>query len=579
MGIHAMGCQKRNGVAAPPDVQEDRPPDGRPHGIPYPRRNKQGAVKTLSILALAVGAVLVLGDGIVPAAERGGARVTVWDGPGGDVAASSDYELLVSSGSKSFKPFTYYSYARPVDKLLDAEGKYIKLSFLALHSSEYKRPEENRDTYAHSWSNFDFAGGPVTVEVRIKRPISGITLPLHSCGVFPTTLGITAQVVGGNVIRFTLDKPAKIALVPNHLLAMEKLNAGAAKQAWEGYRNPLFLFARAPETDVPRKTAPGTLVVKPGKTADVAAIGRARVIYFEPGVHDYSQFNPADPEHYITLRTGQTAYLAGGAYVYAVFRSDTRGPVREMPLLRGRGTMSGGKQRWSDLPYRTTLEKNVCLDGIQITDPHNHVSHSNAAIRDVAVVGAWHGNTDGFTREVPKSEPYAGWHLDDCFVMAADTNLKVGGCARVRNYTVWQLGNAEPLWIRQPNGCLVDGLQVIAFNAWPNYQTVNISRGAVQNSVFRNITIQAPYVPLLFLMPSAASGGGPAYDNAIFENVVVHTPHIGKKSPLGASGGGRTGRVVFRNLTIGGVKVTAANCRDYFDIPEGVSVGKDVVFE
>ena len=63
-------------------------------------------------------------NGVLPAAERGGARVTVWDGPGGDVAASPDYEVVVSSGSKVFKPFTYYSFARPVDKLLDTEGNY-----------------------------------------------------------------------------------------------------------------------------------------------------------------------------------------------------------------------------------------------------------------------------------------------------------------------------------------------------------------------------------------------------------------------------------------------------------------------
>jgi len=436
------------------------------------RKILTGAPVIVAVLAMA----LLAGPHCGHASTATSAQVIAWDGPGGDVAASPDYEVLVRSGDNTYKPFTYYTYNRPVDKLLDREGKYIKLSFMGLHSNGYKRPEENRDTYAHSWTHFDFAGGPVQVEVRIKRPISGITLPLRSCGVFPTTLGLKAQVADGNIIRFTLERPAKVALVPNHLLAAEKLNTDGPKQAWEGYRNPLFLFARAPETDVPRKNAPGTLVLKPGKPADVASLGRARVIYFEPGVHDYSQFNPDDPDHYITLRTGQTAYLAGGAYVYGVFCSEKRGPVSELPVLRGRGTMSGTKQRWSDVPYRTTLEKNVRLEGIQITDANNHVSHSNAPIRDVAVVGAWHGNTDGFTREVPKSEPYTGWHVDDCFVMAADTNLKVGGVARVRNYTVWQLGNAEPLWIREPDGCVVDGLQVIAFNAWPARQTVNISR-------------------------------------------------------------------------------------------------------
>ena len=140
------------------------------------------------------------------ASTESGTRVIVWDGPGGDVPASPDYEVTVRSGGNAWKPFTYYSYNRPYDKLLDPEGKYIKLSFLALHSNEYKRPEDNRDTYAHSWTHFDFAGGPVEVEVHIKRPIDGLTLPLRSCGIFPSTLGITCQVVGDSTIRFTLDQ-------------------------------------------------------------------------------------------------------------------------------------------------------------------------------------------------------------------------------------------------------------------------------------------------------------------------------------------------------------------------------------
>jgi hypothetical protein len=489
--------------------------------------------------------------------------------------------VTIKSGDQTWKPFTYYSYARAVDKLLDVEGKYIKLSFLALHSSEFKRPEDNKDTYAHSWTSFDFAGGPVQVEIKIKRPLNGITLPLRSCGVFPSSLGIKGEVVGTDTMRFVLDKPAKIAVVPNCREALEKLKAVETKQAFEGYRNPLFLFARSPEINVPSKTAPGTLVVKPGHTASMEEISKAKVVYFEPGLHDYSQFNPADPNHYITLVSGQTAYMAGGAFVYGVFTSDKkRPPISDMPLICGRGTMSGAKQRWTDLPYVTTLERGLRLDGIQITDPHNHISHSFSPVRDVAVVGAWHGNTDGFTREVPASEPYKGWHVDDCFVMAADTNLKVGGVARVRNYTVWQLANAEPLWIRNPDGCVVDGLQVIAYNAWPARQTINISRGTVKNSTFRNITVEAPFVPLLFLMPVGSEGRSPFYENVLFENINVTSSHIAQKSPFGAAEEGvQVGKVVFRNLNINGVKVTGQNCRNYFDLLKGVTIGKEIVFE
>ena len=273
-------------------------------------------------------AVMLLTVGGAPHPSFGAEpQVIVWSGPGGDVDASRDYEVTVRSGDKSWHPFTYHSYNRPVDKLVDAAGNYIKLSFLALHSNEFKRPEDNRDTYAHSWTSFDFAGGPVEVEVKVKRPLDGLTLPLRSCGIFPSTLGIKCQVVGANTIRFTLSKPAKIAVVPNHLQALEKLQRAEQKQAFEGYRNPLFLFARAPEVDVPDKSAPGTLVVNPGRLCSVEEFAKSKVIYFEPGVHDYSQFNSADPDHYLVLRTGQTLYMAGGAYVHGVVSADKRRPA------------------------------------------------------------------------------------------------------------------------------------------------------------------------------------------------------------------------------------------------------------
>lgn len=51
---------------------------------------------------------------------------------------------------------------------------------------------------------------------------------------------------------------------------------------------------------------------------------------------------------------------------------------------------------------------------IAIADPHNHVLHLIAPVPDVAVVGARHGNTDGFTVEPRPDEIDAGWHIDDC---------------------------------------------------------------------------------------------------------------------------------------------------------------------
>jgi hypothetical protein len=518
---------------------------------------------------------------MLAAAEGTGGAIRVWPQPGPTVAASPDYEVSLRRAGQSWPLFTQHSYSRPVDKTIDPEGKYIKLSFLALHSTEPKPPAQNRDTYAYSWAQFDFAGGPVEVAVKIKRPLPGITLPLRSAAVLPSVHGIEARIEGGDTIRFTLTRPAKIAVVPNQREAVAQLAAQPEKQALEGYRNPLFLFARAPETDLPAKEAKGTLVIRPGQMVTPADFSRAKVIWFEPGVHDFSRF-PGDEHYYMLLRTGQTVYLAGGAYVFGNFRSEVRRPIRDIPLVRGRGVLSGDKQPWDGVPYVRTVVSNVRLDGITIADPHNHIMHSIAPVRDVAVVGAWHGNTDGFTVEERTGDPYKGWHLDDCFVMAADTNLKIGGAGRARNYIAWQLNNAEPAWIRNPDGAVVDGLHVIAYHNPRGRQTFNLhgGRGGARNTLVRNVVVEAPFIPLLFLLP-AEDPSRPQFENVVFENIVVNSPHIAAKSPIGApqAGGPATGRIVFRNLVINGVRVTNANYRDYFELRHGVTPGKELVFE
>jgi hypothetical protein len=507
--------------------------------------------------------------------------VTVWGSPGGSIEPSPHYQVTLKAGERSFQPFTYHSFNRAYDKVLDREGNYIKLSFLALHSNEYKTPETNTDTYAHSWTSFDFSGGPVEVEVRLLQPGDGLTLPLQSCAVLPSAAKVECRVVDEKTMRFTLERPAKIAVVPNHLLAAEKLKSVTAKRTFEGYRNPLFLFAREPETDAPSRSEPGTLVIQPGQSYQAADFAKASTIYFEPGVHDYSRFD-ADPDFYMVLKKGQKMYLAGGAYVYGTVKSAIKSPVQDMPLLYGRGTLSGDKQRWTDLPYTYTVLIGLRFQGIQVTDAHNHLTHTNGPIRDVAVVGAWHGNTDGPTLEVPRTEKYEGIHVEDCFVMAADTNLKVGRVTRVRNYVAWQLNNAEPLWIRGADGTVVEDVHVIASNAWGR-QVVNFRADATnqKNAVVRNLTIEAPYSGMPFFMASDYTGAGDSFENILFENITVNTPHFAAKSMFGGGKHDRSrlGRVTFRNLVINGVKVTAENCRDYFDIVEGAAPGKEIVFE
>jgi hypothetical protein len=551
--------------------------------------NRRKFIRTTSLVT--AGSLVALSfDGHASSASLPEPGVTTWEGPGGDVLSSTDYLLTLKQGREHWKPFVYYSYNRSVDKVVDPEGRYLKHGFLNLHANQYIDPQLNKDTYAHSWAYFDFSGAPVEVTLKISKGVEGIDLPLKSCGIFPQHLGIKCRIIADDTIRFLMDKPAKIAIIPNHLQAVEKIIQSGQAGVHEGYRNPFFLFAREPETEIPDREALDTLVVKPGDQYGPQDFMKAKTIWFEPGVHDYSKYNSGDPDHYIDLITGQTLYLAGGSYVYGHVSSKIKIPVGNMPVMKGRGTMSGEKNAWSGIPYVTTEVRNVRLEGIHLTDPNNHISHSNSPFKDVAVVGAWHGNTDGQTVDGPDGDPFTGWHSDNCFVMAADTNLKFRGSSRIRNYTVWQLANAEPLWIANSWDSLLDGLHVICYNkivaesSKNPGQVINIhirESGNFRNIKTMNVHCEAPFVTKLFLVESANKSDAVSYDNIVFENITVNTPKILFKSTVGNKSNDCApfGEVIFRNLVINGRKVTNGNCLEYFALLEGVTVGKEVKFE
>ena len=507
--------------------------------------------------------------------------VSVWDVPGGDFLVSKDYEVVLRRLSKTWKPFTHYTTGRMVDKVIDydKEAKYIKLGFPNIHSSEANPPEKSKDTFANSWTAFDFSDGPVEVEVKILRPFNGLTLPLKSCAVFPSTLGIDCQIKGDNVISFTIEKPAMMAIVPNHLQALEKLKNINPKQVFEGYRNPLFIFSRTPESNVPSKKEEGTLIVKPGAIYGVEDFNKAKTIYFEAGIHDYSKYNPNDPLHYIELKGGQTVYLEGGAFLYAIVKSKEGNNCKTWPWVKGRGVVSGDKHLWVGDPEINKMIIKVNLEGIVATDPHTHFG-GGGITKGVALVGAWHGNTDGINGR--RGEKTEGWHIENCFCMAHDTNMGIGEYTRVKNHTIWQMNNAEPLWIRTSQGCVMDGFNVIAYNRFnPRGEVFNyINPGGTQNvATIRNVTIDAPFIPRIMSITTKLDTDEIIFKDVLFENVTVNTPYIRDKSQIGCNIEKKTnfGKVVFKNFKINGVQLTDGNFKDYFELLFGVSLGKEII--
>jgi hypothetical protein len=140
------------------------------------------------------------------------------------------------------------------------------------------------DTEVAAVGIFSFAGD-VEVVVRPTHDVRRVDVRPLSAGVRPD--------VRPNEIRFRLRAP--------HNLSVE-LNGES--------RRVLNLFAAPLERDVPSPDDPG-------------------VRYFAPGrVHDAGE---------VTLRSGETAYIAGGAVVRGAFRASGGRGVR----IRGRGIVDG----------------------------------------------------------------------------------------------------------------------------------------------------------------------------------------------------------------------------------------------
>lgn len=139
------------------------------------------------------------------------------------------------------------------------------------------------------YAYFDFKG---SVAVKVK-PESTV----NSVEILPSRAGITPK-VDGNTISFVISKPGQYFV---------KIN-GDSDNGSRSTKN-LYIFANAPEVDVPSKDDPN-------------------VVYFGPGVYEHKFYK---------LESNKTYYIAGGAFVYGRFY----GSELQNVTIRGRGVICG----------------------------------------------------------------------------------------------------------------------------------------------------------------------------------------------------------------------------------------------
>ncbi|MCF7849854.1 MAG: hypothetical protein K9M45_13465, partial [Kiritimatiellales bacterium] len=361
-------------------------------------RTVQGSLKCgLNVVSFLLIASSALGE------------VWTYNVPGGVELRSTDYQVTVTSGGEEKSSFVYQSEGFDVYPRLRENGSLQKMMLI-----RHKGPVK----HSHSIFSFD---GTVTVRVKVKPGAAHITLPLKSAKVLPSSYNIPCRIENGDTIVFTLDRPEKVAILPNYDQVWNKfvemgkghvpirnwdVNYGEeskrkdyharslSEELEEGYANPLVLSALPPETLIPDPKKQKTLFVNPGDRLDEQEMLAYDAIWFKPGIHDLSQMGYA-PFFQTRIKRGQTVYIEGGAYVLARFKryhDKEAGPT----AIVGRGVVSGAKHLWIHSFSEASMLIDIDLvSGITLTDRAGFSIYSSRRIEDVTLVGAWHGNCDG----------------------------------------------------------------------------------------------------------------------------------------------------------------------------------------
>ena len=346
---------------------------------------------------------------------------------------------------------------------------------------------------------FDFDG---TVEVKIE--LSEVD-KLSEVKISPLSAGIKPEVDGKN-ITFTIKKPDQYTVEYN----------GSIKRAIHIFANPL-------ETDVPD-------------------FNDKDVIYIGPGLWNIDN---------VSLESGQTLYLSGGAVVYGTIRANNVENIKVM----GRGIMDGSlwsswtnKGQTARVPIDFVHSKNITVDGIIFMNPNawtfNSLSSENANINNIKIISA-RQNGDGITLQSCKN-----YKITNSFVRSWDDSLVV------KNYE----GNSDNITF--------DNIKVwtdLAQSCEIGYET---NKGQRENSVISNITFKNITVLHNFHKPviSIHNSDDATVQDIYYYNIVVEDAQMGEGDAgankqlidftIMASGWSATGeRGHIKNVTVENVKV------------------------
>lgn len=382
------------------------------------------------------------------------------------------------------------------------------------HQDEHLR---DRGTDFNHWTTFSF-DGRVTIEiVRLNGAAADAEIRPLDRKLLPTASGAR--------LAFTLDRPEKLYV-----------------KFPDAEEDPLFIFADPPELNIPDRTDP-------------------RVIWFEAGrVHDIGER--------FSLKSGQTLYIPGGAYVRGSIVADNASDI----TVRGRGILSGlGYARrpgTAGIPYNTILFNGTgdrqLVEGITVTNPTHFclLSRGRLTTRNVKLFGWWH-QTDGWGGG-------DGSVIEDSFLKVNDDSVKLYGRDQIaRRLVIWQQVNGAPFQLgwggagQRATNCLVEDIDLIANDAAnktqreSNQAFLNLRRqsrdSVIAGVTLRRIRIDSDVPMLLGFIETEGR-----VSDITFDDVVVRGTQRGKNF-LHTAGDGRIAEVTLRNVRIGGRLLTESD--------------------
>ena len=376
-------------------------------------------------------------------------------------------------------------------------------------------------------------------------------------------------------------------------------------------------------------------VVYYSKDLSETELANAEVIYFKPGYYnletDGVRGSMINERGGLTITANQKVYIEGGAFVEGYILRRNYGDSNQ--AVYGRGILSGRQYKWQPGESNRLMGQliqagnNAVFDGVIVIESPHHgiVPTDNATFNNVKFLG-WHCNNDGL-------RPGLNSKIYNCFIRACD-DFFYNYTLDVKDCVLWPAFNGSIMtngWqYFDIGGSVMENIDII----FPEWLSMGNNKGLIMSqnensynppvnaptTVFRNIRFEGRIPGFVNLKPNSNYDSYNAQTNTnpnepakiqltskadlgwmgdiLFENVSIEE-QVGDRTNgmqtnliTGAKTIGKTNApivkndptaiwwvkdITFRNVTIGGTKITNENKDTWFKIDSNTT--QNIVFE